>query len=184
LLQYYCSRQEGWNEDNKKKDYYFDRFNEEMQFAESQVDLFELHTFYEENQDEKGFISFDQALHWAQSNKVPGDIPYFLYMNGRRCDEDGTWKFGRYDFKAAIVHAERVDCQKACFKGDQEEAGNQPISSKAALAKLRDLAPDWSEERLLELVLEKSTMQWKSLTDKDFAAMVCPEEVFSRFPQN
>jgi hypothetical protein len=51
---------------------------------------------------------------------------------------------------------------------------NQPIASNVALAKLRDLAPNWSEEKLLQMVLERSTMQWKLLSDDKLTAMLRP----------
>jgi hypothetical protein len=77
LLQYYRSRTKEWNEN--QKEHYDDRYNDEMRYAESTVDMVDLNASFEENvYDDNHEISYDRASHWAQLNNVPGDISQFL----------------------------------------------------------------------------------------------------------
>jgi hypothetical protein len=149
-----------------------------MRYVEQNcVDISNLNTFFQQNCDRNDEISYGQALDWAHLNSldIPQNIPIFLNMHARNCD-DGSRKFTRYSFEAAIVECTRVGVEKNRFK-NQDGPCTRSIASNVALERLRDLSPHLSEEQLVKLVLQKSMMQWKSLTDDEFIALMCPTAI-------
>jgi hypothetical protein len=79
-------------------------------------------------------------------------------------------------FEKAIGDAARVACFSEVLKEELAKIKKEQsrLSAYVVLAKLRDFAPQCTEEQLVEFVLEKCDFCWRKISLKEYAEIMCP----------
>lgn len=161
-------------DDKRPPAFYQDRYEKEMlKTTESLREAKLAEAFFEKAVE--GKISFSEAVEITKSKGLimsASNLEYFLYAVGGR-KREGIDLTG---FVLAVHEMHRVKTNSEALESDLSKIRRKKkwVPAIEALAKMRDAAPHYPEEKLLNFVLRKSNFQCSRVNLKEYARAIRP----------
>jgi hypothetical protein len=176
---YYQSRSSPGDKDDNE--FYEHRYSSEFCSAGKWVNEDLLKTKFDALQVD-GHITFKEAEKLALDANLTVDSTNIQHYLNIHVKPKGEMLFDWRRFFIALTELARVSVQSDIFKKDLERAENEigHLSGTMALAKLRDFAPDWSEEQLVKFVLAKCRFEETNISPTEYAELMCPLKVWRK----